>query len=272
MSARKTRNNTSLGVLFWIATVLLVTVILMFSFPSIRRVLDDTNFVEVVFTDQTADEVLPPPQSETTPSTVRALPAAPPDDSLPETEPPLTSTEQGETEGGEQINLEEAITQPSEEQPSATEEEAPQRSEVRTATIQLYFIRVSDSGQILSVPVTRAIETGDGPLTRTIEALLAGPEADDLNRGLLSLVPRGANLRSARVASGVAFLDFNEEFRFNAMGLEGVLAQLQQVVQTATQFSTVDAVQILIEGQTIDYLGGDGVYIGRPLTIEDLRV
>jgi spore germination protein GerM len=54
------------------------------------------------------------------------------------------------------------------------------------------------------------------------------------------------------------------------MGLEGLLAQLQQVVRTATQFSTVDAVQILIEGQNEEYLGGDGVYIGEPLTPEDL--
>jgi germination protein M len=50
-----------------------------------------------------------------------------------------------------------------------------------------------------------------------------------------------------------------------------LLAQLQQVVLTATQFSTVDAVQILIDGRTVDYLGGDGVYVGRPLTAQDLR-
>jgi len=53
---------------------------------------------------------------------------------------------------------------------------------------------------------------------------------------------------------------------YNRYGIEGYAGQLKQIVYTATNFSTVKDVQILIEGQPRDYLGGDGVYIGKPLS------
>ena len=138
-----------------------------------------------------------------------------------------------------------------------------------TRTTTLFFIRLTDDGRILTEPVQRRIRLSGGPLTHTVNALIGGPNADDLNRGLLSLVPQGTKLISARVSDGVAFLDFNEAFRFNTMGLEGHLAQMRQIVHTATVFSTVDAVQILINGEVVEYLGGDGVFIGSPLTPSD---
>ena len=53
---------------------------------------------------------------------------------------------------------------------------------------------------------------------------------------------------------------------YNRFGIEGYAGQLKQVVYTATTFPTVQDVQILIEGETRDYLGGEGVFIGRPLS------
>ena len=58
---------------------------------------------------------------------------------------------------------------------------------------------------------------------------------------------------------GTAYLDFSEAFRFNSLGKEGLSAQLQQVVYSATEFSTVKRVQILLEGKTADYLGPEGL-------------
>ena len=137
--------------------------------------------------------------------------------------------------------------------------------------VTMYLIRVTDDGRIVAEAVPRTIRFTQSPLTQTVQTLLAGPDAEDLNRGLLTLVPAGSQLLAARVDDGVAYLSFNEAFRFNDLGLEGHLAQLQQVVLTATTFGSVDAVQILIEGRRIDYLGGDGVFIGRPLTPTDFR-
>lgn len=273
MAKNSSRKRASFGVLFWIAAILLIAVLLMFNLPTIRGVLESTDFVDVVFEERsgTADREGPEESGEP--------PAIGPsqEDSQESGPQERSNTEETELVIPEVEEPEEEPLAPPPEEDSPQEEielDPPERSDEtgpqRTMQRQLYFILVSDDGRILAESVERTIRYDSGPLASTMEALIAGPSADDLNRGLLSLIPSGTELLSARVASGVAFLNFNEAFRFNSMGLEGLLAQLQQVVPTATQFSTVDAVQILIEGQNEEYLGGDGVYIGAPLTPEDL--
>ncbi|MEX2444373.1 MAG: GerMN domain-containing protein [Alkalispirochaeta sp.] len=274
MGKNSSRKRASFGVLFWIAAILFIAVLLMFNLPTIRGVLERTDFVDVVFEERSGPSDRERPEESGEPPSIGPAPE--------ETD----QSEQGDPPEVEETELvipeveepqEEPLPQPDEEDDPPEEEielDPPERSgetgPLRTMQRDLYFILVSDDGRILAESVERTIRYESGPLTSTLEALIAGPTADDLNRGLLSLIPSGTELLSARVASGVAFLNFNEAFRFNSMGLEGLLAQLQQVVRTATQFSTVDAVQILIEGQNEEYLGGDGVYIGDPLTPGDL--
>ncbi|TVR66835.1 MAG: hypothetical protein EA427_15495 [Spirochaetaceae bacterium] len=255
MGKARTPHKPSLGVLFWIAAILLVSIVLMFSLPSIREVLENTGFVEVVFEGTPAREPAEqPPAPRDTPSLpetpVQPVQPVSPDDPPPPEEETETTTEEI------QLSL------PVERQPSDPEQE-------RTMRTTLYFIRVTDDGRIVAEAVTRTIRFTRSPLTQTLETLLAGPDAEDLNRGLLSLVPSGSRLLGARIEDGVAHLSFNEAFRFNDLGLEGHLAQLQQVVLTATAFPSVDSVQVLIEGRGVDYLGGDGVFVGRPLAPAD---
>ena len=67
-----------------------------------------------------------------------------------------------------------------------------------------------------------------------------------------------------------AFVDFTEALRFNQFGTEGLHAELQQIVFTATEFQTVESVQILINGDKIDYLSSEGIFVGKPLTRKDV--
>ncbi len=117
-----------------------------------------------------------------------------------------------------------------------------------------------------------AIEIDDtqSPLTFTIEALLKGPSLSERSHGMSSLIPEGSRLISATVKDGIAYLDFNENFQFNPLGTDGYQAQLQQIVYTATEFPSVQSVQILIEGKKIDYLH-EGIYVGNPLSRESFR-
>ena len=137
------------------------------------------------------------------------------------------------------------------------------------ATARLFFVRVSDEGKIGLKSVLRTVPATGSPLTVAVKSLMDGPRPGELSNDVLSLVPEDARLIGARVESGIAFLDFNEEFRFNALGIEGYKAQVEQIVFTATEFLTVDKVQILIEGQRIDFLGGEGFWVGGPLGRED---
>lgn len=133
--------------------------------------------------------------------------------------------------------------------------------------VSLYYTRVDDNGKISLAKVNRSIKfINDSPLVSSIQALLKGPTSAELSNGLISMIPKGTTLLSAWVTNSIAYLNFSENFQFNSLGADGLRAQVKQVIWVATEFPTVKAVQILIEGKTQEYLGGDNVEIGKPLT------
>ena len=138
-------------------------------------------------------------------------------------------------------------------------------------TARIFFIKVSGEGKISVKGVLKNVPASASPLSTAPAGLLSGPGPEELNNNILSLIPEGSRLLGARIEGGTAFLDFNEGFRFNDLGIEGYRAQVEQIVYTATEFSTVQNVQILIEGQRIDYLGGEGFWVGSPLSRDDFR-
>lgn len=153
-------------------------------------------------------------------------------------------------------------------QPEKTVE---QTESSRNRDVRIYFVKVNAEGQISLKSVTRSVDFSNSPLTHTINTLISGPGSDEINKGSLSLIPEGSRLLSARVDGGTAYLNFNEAFRFNPLGREGYLAQLKQVVYTSTEFSSIKNVQFLIEGVIREYLGGEGFYIGEPLSRESFQ-
>jgi len=145
-------------------------------------------------------------------------------------------------------------------QPS-TAQPAEKPAETRDRTI--YFMR-EDGADVLLAKVNRKLKVSDSPMLDCLNALLAGPSAEEKKRGLVSFVPSGTRLISAQVRQNTAYLNFNEEFRYNTLGREGSAAQLKQIVWTATEFPNIHNVQIQIEGQTVDFLM-EGIMIRNPI-------
>jgi germination protein M len=163
-----------------------------------------------------------------------------------------------------------AAAQPSAQQPSVPEKPSTvERPSVRKA--RLFFTSVDQAGRIDLKSVIRAIPASDSPLKDTLETLLKGPTAQELNLGLVSMIPTDARLRSVVVKDDTAVIDFSEGFRFNSQGLDAMDAELRQVVYAATEFPSVRKVQIRIEGQTVRYLGTEGMRLDQPLTRDSFR-
>ncbi|GHV84036.1 hypothetical protein AGMMS50212_13760 [Spirochaetia bacterium] len=133
----------------------------------------------------------------------------------------------------------------------------------------IYFVKVDGTGLVFTSPVKRSLAVSDSPLLDALNELLQGPSRAERQQGLTSLLPEGSRILSARVQSGTAFVNFNENFMFNGFGAEGYIAQLRQIVWTATEFPNVSDVQILIEGQRVEYLG-ESIRIGRPISRDSL--
>ncbi len=136
-----------------------------------------------------------------------------------------------------------------------------------TTELQLCFVNIDGDGSVVRQVIKRKVPKSDSPLTTAINQLLQGPDTTkSAERNCMTLIPAGTKLLSAKVSGGVAYLNFNENFEINTYGVEGYIHQLEQIVYTATSFSTVSSVQFLIEGEKRDYLGSEGVLIASPLS------
>ena len=140
-------------------------------------------------------------------------------------------------------------------------------AEVRERSV--YFMRMDADGLLVRTEEKRQIAHSSSPLRDTINVLLAGATTAEKARGITTLIPPETVLINAAMRGNTAVLNFNESFMFNRYGAEGYLAQLRQIIWTATEFPSIKNVLFLIEGQRIDFLG-DNIRLDQPISREDL--
>jgi len=173
----------------------------------------------------------------------------------------------------EQVPVAPPVGVPPEQAPVQAYTPLPTESPAETRERGIFFVQVEDDGADLRLTrVSRALRTTDTPLIDSLNALLAGPSAEEAARGIVSFIPPGTRILSVQVRAyavggsmlDTAYINFNEYFQFNTSGSEGFNSQIQQIVWTATEFPNVHDVQILIEGNRVDFLHG-GIRIGSPI-------
>lgn len=299
--AKRTKKKKSIGWLFWILFILLIVVVFYVKKDTILFVLDRTNAKTILLNGKDAEvkikelpeiqmkgEIVPATDGSTESAeqdTDRIIPAQSRWTSDKGSDTSKTPREPSNTSGHNDVPQESPMRQDEFrqnndplQQPSASAEALkntavaqtkPERSAEPSTYMRkavVYWIRINADGKLTRQAAIRLLPKSKAPMSETLEALFKAPILDESKQGLRSLIPPETKLRSAWVKDGVAFINVSEEFQFNQYGIEGALAQLSQVVFTATEFSTVKSVQFLIEGQKKDYLGAEGVWIGSPLS------
>jgi len=272
-STSKKQHNTSkpgIGCLIWLVLFLITLLLFVLNWDTIRQTLTDTKFLEAIKRDRPTQTIPSPPPLVTEPSisgdgsakpgTEPVNPVQPVAPSKPASSTPESPTPPATTPAPGSSSDSNVTPSP----PSLPVSPVEQIRQTRVAS--LYFVKVDDDGTITRRQVKRTVSSSDSPLTDSLQALLRGPSTDELNQNLITLIPSGTRLLSAQVRGATAYLNFSEDFMYNRYGIEGYAGQLKQIIFTATEFQTVKDVFFLIEGQSKDYLGGEGVYIGKPLS------
>jgi spore germination protein GerM len=257
VAARRTKrknagkSESQVIVIFWLIFVIVIIAVFILNAETIKRnfnllktrLSSPPNIEEELLDDEAEPEQIP--------GTITVTVEPPPNQ---------TGTEQG--------TLPTQTTQPSvtmPQSPAPNTEQTPTQTPVQTRERNVYFAQIDRDGQILQSRVTRRIPVSDSPLVDALNVMITGPTADELNRGILNLIPKNTKILSATVRGSTAYISFSEDFLFNTFGVEGYVAQLRQIVWTTTEFSNVSDVQILIEGRRLDYLG-EGIWIGSPIS------
>ncbi len=240
----KKKKRTSLGCLFWIALVLLIVVIFLFNRENIKNVINKTNLKSLITSPENKEKQVQKPEVKIT--TIKPQKAK--------------TTKSNEVT----IKIEKQATPP---QKKGTQK--PQKPQFHIRKARIFFAYVDKSGKIHLKGVIKEVKFIDSPLRETLLTLLKGPDTLEMNRGLLTLIPKDTKIKNIYIKNDIAYIDFSEDFRFNTLGVEGLKNQLKQVVYTATEFNNINKVQILINGKIEKYLGPEGIYIGNPLSRED---
>jgi germination protein M len=132
-----------------------------------------------------------------------------------------------------------------------------------TTTVRAYFSREEKMAA-----ATRLIPKTQQVGAEAIKVLLEGPNAAEVEAGMVTCIPEGTTFLGLAIKNGVATVDLSAKYESGGGSLS-MFTRLAQVVFTLTQFPSVDGVRFKLDGKLIDMLGGEGIIIDKPLDRED---
>lgn len=143
--------------------------------------------------------------------------------------------------------------------PATTAPSPPAATAVPTLIdVKVYFLR----GEHLAIAHRQV--PSPAILSGALTELLAGPTSDELAAGLHSEIPAGTTLLDLNLADELATVDLSDDYD-DGGGTLSMTARIAQVVFTATQFDNCDRVLFWMEGEPIEFFGGEGIVLDEPL-------
>jgi len=131
-------------------------------------------------------------------------------------------------------------------------------SETNTITVVLYF---GDSDGYLQAE-QRSVNKTAGLARQTLLELCRGPRT----RGLTSTIPADTQLLDINIQDGLCTVNFSQELVDKHSGGSGSEnATVYSIVNTLTQFSSIEQVQILVDGKVVESIAGH-LDVSAPLT------
>jgi hypothetical protein len=135
-----------------------------------------------------------------------------------------------------------------------------------STTVQVYFLR---EGKVAAASRVVELDPAKQVGKASIQALIDGPTEEEQAAGLASAVPGGTEFLGLTIddVTGVATLDLSAVFAAPLPTPEATppadvaptaRARLAQVVYTLTQFPTVAAVRLSLDGQPVETFDPDG--------------
>ena len=118
--------------------------------------------------------------------------------------------------------------------------------------VNVYFVRnefVATAGRAATAPAVAR-----GALTE----LLAGPDDFETGIGMTTAIPAGTELLGIDITDGEATVDLSGEFQSGGGSLSMQL-RVAEVVFTLTQFPTVETVSFELDGEAVEFIGGEGI-------------
>lgn len=126
---------------------------------------------------------------------------------------------------------------------------------------KVYF---SDSNAMYLVPITMEVDANNPPRS-ALKKLVEGPPKDS---GLVSTVWQGTKIKDFQIEDKVATIDFNADVLGYGGGSTAETMLINSVLFTASQFSEIESVMFLVEGEQMEYFP-EGSDVSTPIKVPD---
>lgn len=132
---------------------------------------------------------------------------------------------------------------------------------VASPTVPVHFSKLQGSQSIVE-PSLRQAKLGNTttPLQSAVIQLLNGPTQAERENGYYSEIPPGTELLGITEQKQVIRINLSREF-VNGGGSTSMLQRVEELMRTVQPIAGKREVQIAIEGQPLNLLGGEGLEI-----------
>lgn len=142
-----------------------------------------------------------------------------------------------------------------------------------TTKAEIYLIEDrSGKFELVARPITieQKATNEQAVLEQAFNRLLAQSNSNTATNQPVSTIPQGTKLRSIKVDKDAITVDLSPEFTSGG-GSASMTGRLGQVIYTATSLNPQAKVFLSVNGQPLDYLGGEGLEITQPITRESFQ-
>ena len=103
-----------------------------------------------------------------------------------------------------------------------------------------------------------------------LEDLIKGPTTQEKTKGLFSSLSSDTRVLDIKIEGSQVAVNFSKDFA-KEDGLANQQGRLYQVLYTLSQDQKIGSVTILLEGQPLRFLGGEGLMLGSPWQRKDRK-
>ena len=154
------------------------------------------------------------------------------------------------------------------EKPEVQQEEP--QAKVEKEYVNVYFIGQNANKEEVYKVVNREYdkEVDGSKIKFAIQALITGPKEKEKANGVYSEIPSTTKIVSINESDDKVIINLNSAFE-NGGGTESLYKRLYQLIKTAKR-NTSKPVYLYINGNKVEYIGGEGIMITQPLNENSL--
>jgi spore germination protein GerM len=134
-----------------------------------------------------------------------------------------------------------------------------------SSKVTIYFTKASKELGVVLIPVTRKLEKGKNPYETAVTELFLGPTLEEQEKLELNTeVPEGSRLIKVKEDDKEILIDISSQF-MSGGGSESMQVRFRQLRETILTLAKGRPVYLLIDGEKVKTIGGEGVEVPQPL-------